>query len=231
MANIVAWFDPAVSANIRLSGSNVLEWDDFFGWPATQPVTSQGPIYSATSVNGFPGLSGSAVNSAYLQINNLASNVPRTVITIGKLDILSNTNAFLGSSVNGGVEVRVTTGGQIELLKQSVVSIATSSGTAMTNATINILLCGIDFGNYIFRVNGNAYGGSTHSTTGIGGGACQLLGASPDPSFVNQPFGDFILTGDLAATAECQKAEGYLAWKYSLSSLLPAGHPYKSAPP
>jgi hypothetical protein len=33
------------------------------------------------------------------------------------------------------------------------------------------------------------------------------------------------------STSDRQKLEGYAAWKYNLQSLLPIGHPYKSAPP
>jgi hypothetical protein len=39
-----------------------------------------------------------------------------------------------------------------------------------------------------------------------------------------------IISGDLTS-ADRQRMEGYLAWKWALESKLPSGHPYKSLPP
>jgi hypothetical protein len=72
---------------------------------------------------------------------------------------------------------------------------------------------------------------TTFTASGIGGSALTIGGCPADATYWAGSFGDVILTGDYNNTSEIQKAEGYLAWKYSLSSLLPGGHPYASAPP
>ena len=45
------------------------------------------------------------------------------------------------------------------------------------------------------------------------------------------PIGEVIAVGATLSTADRQKAEGYLAWKWGLTANLPADHPYKSTPP
>jgi hypothetical protein len=50
-------------------------------------------------------------------------------------------------------------------------------------------------------------------------------------TFFNGDIAELILIQNDVTTATRQLVEGYLAHKYGLSASLPAGHPYKSAPP
>jgi len=43
--------------------------------------------------------------------------------------------------------------------------------------------------------------------------------------------GESIIYTDNKSTAECQKLEGYLAWKWGVQSFLPSSHPYAFTPP
>lgn len=49
--------------------------------------------------------------------------------------------------------------------------------------------------------------------------------------YFNGYIGEIVFLNEFASTSDWQKIEGYLAWKWGLQSLLPAGHPYLSAPP
>ena len=42
---------------------------------------------------------------------------------------------------------------------------------------------------------------------------------------------EIVSYGSTLSTTDRQKMEGYLAWKWNLVSLLPAGHPYKTTRP
>jgi hypothetical protein len=68
------------------------------------------------------------------------------------------------------------------------------------------------------------------------------IGRDPDINYSNQSqqfnyaFGSFDLAELLMFSiplhdSERQKVEGYIAWKFNLTSLLPIGHPYKTSQP
>ncbi|MCA3224048.1 MAG: Ig-like domain-containing protein [Burkholderiales bacterium] len=80
------------------------------------------------------------------------------------------------------------------------------------------------------RLNGEQTTGTT-STTAMNANQ-MLIGGSP-AGVDSELFGDigeiFITTA--LATIDQQRVEGYLAWKWGLVGNLPAGHPFKSAPP
>jgi hypothetical protein len=40
-----------------------------------------------------------------------------------------------------------------------------------------------------------------------------------------------VATSALLSTADRQRLEGYLAWKWGLHANLPAGHPFRNNPP
>jgi hypothetical protein len=44
-------------------------------------------------------------------------------------------------------------------------------------------------------------------------------------------FMEFIVLRKGASLAEVQKLEGWAAWRYSQTGLLPAGHPWKASAP
>jgi hypothetical protein len=80
------------------------------------------------------------------------------------------------------------------------------------------------------RLNGEQTTGTT-SPTAMNANQ-MLIGGSP-AGVDSELFGDigeiFITTA--LATIDQQRVEGYLAWKWGLVGNLPAGHPFKSAPP
>jgi hypothetical protein len=61
--------------------------------------------------------------------------------------------------------------------------------------------------------------------------AAITIGSWPDETLtMDGSIAEVVITHTVDAT-ERQKIEGYLAWKWGLESLLPGGHPYKTAPP
>jgi len=74
---------------------------------------------------------------------------------------------------------------------------------------------------------------STGTVLASGGAVFQVFGGyqGPPPS---QPWGDIseiIFVTHNTSDANRQKLEGYLAWKWSLTALLPVTHPYKTVRP
>ena len=99
--------------------------------------------------------------------------------------------------------ISVTAAGAAEVALNGTVAV-TASSILVTAGTTKKLLIGITNPTSIPNSSENFYGqwGEALSAAGTG-----------------------------ATVANRQRTEGYLAWHWGLQSLLPAGHPYKSAPP
>jgi hypothetical protein len=48
---------------------------------------------------------------------------------------------------------------------------------------------------------------------------------------LNGFISEMVATSALLSTADRQRLEGYLAWKWGLQANLPAGHPFRNNPP
>lgn len=227
MVNIIAWFDPA--NRVTQSSGSVSDWGDVFGWDATQPTAGTRLVWSSTQVNGFPGFTNNGTFTGFLTVPNLAANVPRTVVTLASAPSAATNNTLVAGGT-GSFEARVGSSNFPVVIQTNTAVLGTAT-VACDATALGLIVWSADTGNYAFRVNGTAAGSGTFTASGIGGSALTIGGSSADGTYWAGSFGDVILTGDYNNTSEIQKAEGYLAWKYSLSSLLPVGHPYKSAAP
>jgi hypothetical protein len=236
LPSLIAWYDP--TQGLTLDGSNgVSTWVPAGGsGDATQSTSTQRPIYSATALNGFPGLTGSAANDTFLSIALTSVPTARSIFSIGNANTASNTlnSAICGSTATGGLEFRVDTGGYLNVLQQFSAAVFSSAGSGFEPRDVNCLY-GFRFDaspTENLRINGNdAASNSVITLTFSGGGTTYLMRGPPTFDAFNGPIGDIIITSIFTSLSDTQKTEGYLAWKYSLASLLPAGHPYKSAAP
>jgi hypothetical protein len=232
MTSILAWFDP--TTGVATTGSTLNTWTDRINaWVGT-PTGGSSPTYSTTSMNGFPGVNGTnpgtSANGTDVIATSLGSTVPKSIIAIGNATT-GKTCTVAGSVNTGGLQARIDTSGTLTMNKETVAAIATStSGGANGGYAIYVFTCGTS--TYSFRINGNAAGSGSHAVASINGSSTDLMrNATFNGENFDGPIGDIIFTSIESATSELQQAEGYLAWKYSLASLLPAGHPYKSAAP
>ena len=82
---------------------------------------------------------------------------------------------------------------------------------------------------FTFNYNGtSSYSGSS-SFNGPLPGLTVNTGGGGEPSDCD--IAEVILYNSVLTTLQVQQLEGYLAWKWGLQANLPAGHPYKNAPP
>jgi hypothetical protein len=235
LPSLIAWYDP--TQGVTLDGSNgVSPWVPAGGsGDATQSTSTQRPIYSATALNGFPGLTGSSANSTQLSLALTAVPTARSIISIGNANSSSGThaNSITGSSASGGLQFRITTAGDLDVLQQATADQFSSTGSGVSAKDANHL--------YVFRfdaspnenlrIDGTDVASNAVTTlTYSGAGTTLLMGGNAGENFAG-PMGDIIIVSNFMSLSDTQKSEGYLAWKYSLASLLPSGHPYKSAAP
>lgn len=84
---------------------------------------------------------------------------------------------------------------------------------------------------YTFNYNGSSTSSGSSSLNG------PLPGLAVNPLTATYPeqsdcdLAEIILYNSQLATLQVQMIEGYMAWKWGLQANLPAGHPYKNAPP
>ena len=202
--------------------ANVTQWRDKSG---------TGYIGSTTSGTNTDTLNSKKV----IYLNNLLS-IPSfawrsrfTVFFVGKISMLY-------SQFNGGyLNYLFTENGNLYNVAGtfSVTDSATSSPIA-GNSAWYLLCLGYSGGTTAtpYSLNG------TTRTTGTGTAAGESTttfelnfsgrsGGSPNSGNV----AEILHYNEPLTTPQVQKVEGYLAWKWGLQANLPAGHPYKLAPP
>lgn len=83
-------------------------------------------------------------------------------------------------------------------------------------------------GNWATRSSGTGLNGTATSSNKIGIGGWYN---NSSQYAANIDMAEIVMYDIALTDSEREKLEGYLAWKYALSSSLPAGHPYKDAAP
>lgn len=223
------WHDAADTSKFSFNTGKVASWtDSYSGTVASQATSGNQPAYSATGLNGAPGLVFTSASSQNLASNTLDMQAPVTVFAVGNYTN-ATTSPFIGSTVNGGLEFRGTTGGQYDVLQQNVGNLGTSTNSSIggTNA---FALFTYELTTVTFRVNGSVAG--TNSTTQQFNHTGNLIiGGTNASEFFGGSMGDIISIPAVATLSQVQKIEGYEAWKFGLQGNLPGGHPYKLRAP
>jgi hypothetical protein len=86
--------------------------------------------------------------------------------------------------------------------------------------------------NQIIYENGTAKSTLAPIPAGVVSGIVALGNRFGANSFgMNGKMSEFVFVSGTLSTADRQKVEGYLAWKWGTQADLPVGHPYKNSPP
>lgn len=232
MPSIVFWFDP--QQGVTLSSGKVSSWVDAAnGLTASQATGSVQPTFSSTVMNDFPGLTMTRTAEWNLGISGSTGGTPSTLIVVCNTELLvTGGSTIFVTNVGGGLQFRLKDGGVMNTLKSGVAEIGTS--TSAGAGLYAILVYTVDSANYSFRINGVSAGsGSSGSSGAIAAGASHLFSNNsglPGEEY-SGAIGDIIMTSVVSAQADIESAEGYLAWKYNLTPVLPAAHPYKNHAP
>ena len=241
LPNLVAWYDAQAASTIILNGSTVSQWNDKsgHGYNAVQGTAASQPTHGATSFNGKPGLTFNGSSNAIVAAapaglfpnafawygaiapQSSAANISpfdRGLNNLPAPFYLSGSSVFIGNGSTytldpGPTSYRLLTVGAPVVFG----GLYTKSGDAYTewsNGTQS----------YLNAAEGAAANYGDNATT-------INLGSRPDSGgYYSGVTGEMVLAGALA-TADRQKLEGYMAWRWGLQGLLPAGHPYKAGPP
>jgi hypothetical protein len=232
------WLDAEDTSTITLNGATVSQWADKSGngRNAAQATATNQPTYTATAINGKPGIKFDGTNDIMLLPDGTipAGDSSYSMFVAIKWDATSP-QFVVGAGTSAGV------GTANYLAAISTTPAVMGSWWVSYGGSCGVIALGPEFygavyDNSVSTLYGNKNGGSitntvqtvdrNSATTNHTIGAF-ATGSSP----LNASIGEIVITQSALSTAVRQRVEGYLAWKWGLEANLPAGHPYKSLPP
>lgn len=225
ISGLAFWYDANDTSTMTFSGSVVTQWRDKSG-NSRNANQNTGATYSNSSLVFTGSQSYNAANSS-----SLLRNVFFAIFVVERLNTTGATFLF-GDTVAG------ITGGSLHVgyrnstnatfaFWNSDLEITSISGTGATRIWSFILP---STGNRFANLNGSLIGTFTNNSQLNSFNTLQI-GAVFNGNFYNGSMFEIVgYTGNLT-TLQIQQVEGYLAWKWGLQGNLPAGHPYKNAPP
>ena len=247
---LVLWLDGADTATIQYSsGTNVSNWLDKsgFGNNARQTTSANQPAYLNSGV--YFQVQGS--NPSFLNITNLSlfSNVSYgyTFIVYNAAQpnsnvINNNIGIFSVATALGNARYSVILGTAAGVLQQGIFGRAADSnslsayfsgaGTYRSNTTL-MGTFGIQYAlsNVFINTNGSnvlstTFGGTQPATSATNSTSITINSAQLGQNLSNSYVYEMLVYTQFLSPIQIQQIEGYLASKWSLSSTLPATHPF-----
>lgn len=221
------WLDAADLTTINIS-NGLYRWYDKSGKGRYFSQQTAGyPVYDKSAFFGSPGI----VFNGYAATNTMIADTN----VAGKFSVIlliKPTEDYGGTSYRGIAAGNITNG--FALLANLATgkwgtwgtSAQPSTQSLLANNPYIVIMDGTSSGNfYTNGSNSGAYDSTGGQTLGlsVGGGETsqQFVGVIASAIFCN-----IALTNAIR-----QKIEGYLAWRYAMTSILPPSHPYKNKPP
>lgn len=229
-SSLALWLDAEDAASITLNGSTVSQWNDKSGNArhVAQATAASQPTYNLTGFNSKPALVFDGTNDnlfrdtqtlpdsgsvfLVLRYNNATTAAQGVIWSDGSATgpmyyIQADGGTLRGYSVAGGYfSAGSYTAGQQEIL--NIVG-ATGSTQILRNGVLAGSLSGFGGNNSgLWIGNGRAFG--AHAAMALP---------------------EMIAVSGTLSTADRQRVEGYLAWKWALEANLPADHPFRNAAP
>ena len=234
-ADLALWLDAADASTITLNGSTVSQWDDKSGNDrhASQATAANQPAYLATGFNSNPSIDFDGSNDQ--------------LTTSYVLDFPFSISAAVQND-SGGVRGAVGSGSRRPALGILNAAPAIDSfalwnpdrdrGAYINNTqnTVPVILysdaASDDRLGWNIYVDGSNAGQANENISTLNPADIVRIGYTGTSSeYWNGRISEVVITSQPLSTADQQKLEGYLAWKWGLTANLPSNHPYKLAPP
>jgi len=240
------WWDASDTSTITHVGGAVSQLNDKSGNNnhAVQGVGANQPALVTTQFSGRQTIQFEADNDDHLDVPNHASlNFDATGLSMFMvlrkglfLNQGSGVNAFMskGDAVTASqsYKIRMSGGGiSTEIMGGSDFTVNKVDTDTPTIYLINsVTTPGVQHEGWI---NGTSLG-VDNTGAGLSDNIDPLrIGGDPGSSsrFASMHFAELVLVPTVMSTADRQKMEGYLAWKWGFNHQLPDTHPYKRRPP
>ena len=222
LSNLALWLDASSPNNFTFSnGTTISLWKDKSG-SGYDATAYNNPIYDASNNNVI--FNGS---SNYFTTTYTSFSPQETAFVVFNTDSTSS-QAIIGTNAEFGRAMSIYTN---EIWIESVTDEGKVSSTISTNTTyiaeynynnngVNLLLNGTSVGSNYF----NPYFSGGLTTIGA-----MLVYVTE--GFLSGTISEVIIYNTVLSKLDCQKIEGYLAWKWGLQTKLPLTHPFYYAPP
>lgn len=241
---LALWLDADDASTITLNGSNVSQWLDKSGNArhVAQATAANQPTYTPNGLGGKPVLTFTGTNFLSRFSDTFLQNAPAA----SAFTVVSYANY---ATSRRSISITTTAGGAARLIAigtnaamQSVGRRLTSDSFSVSNgapvAATTPVISGVqlDFANNSNTavINGVVAPAATFSS-GAGNSESALvdigIGTSSPTQLLLGIMAETFLVNGVLSTADRQRLEGYLAWKWALEANLPSGHPFKNTPP
>lgn len=234
------WLDASDASTITQSGGLVSQWNDKSGnnRHGTQSVSANRPAYLANWLNGLPGLDFDGINDELLLSSLTAlSSVNQTFFIVAQRDNAGGRTeiAFAignDSSSDGLADIPRWTDNVMYSQLGYAANRPTPTSVITNTPYINCVTGGTKQVSY---TNDTLIGTGTTQSTATFGNTSGAVGSGRAISsairYFDGKIGELIIVPSVATTALRQQVTGYFAHRWGLTANLPAGHPYKTAPP
>lgn len=245
IATLVQWLDATdnttvltgVGGTIVANGGSAGYWGDKSGYNNYVTTNTVAPTYSTSLISSRAGLN--FQGSAGMISANFAKASSITLFLVGMVkSTRASWGTFWGHFTSGrhdaDVQLRYTDG--TSHINWHTNNNNGSSQLPYTFDSPVLYSCTMTGGTVMFMQQTNTTGTTsvtiTEGTlTWAAGSAPVWIGRSDSNECINSYISEIAYFQSVLSTADRQKMEGYLAWKYGLNTYLPAGHPHLSAPP
>ena len=232
-SSLALWLDASDASTITLNGSTVSQWADKSGngRHATQAVAANQPTYTPGGLGGKDVLTFDGVNDLFELSSGILLNDNFTYV----YSVLERATTGRHSVDVGRTTTPIGYGNwwfSDNVLYSNLRgnNFMTHGGSTATGTFINGLVRD-NSGTQAWR-NGTAFGSPVGAAV-TGDLTLNAIGRAQGGSAAvhNGPMAEVVVGRGALSTADRQKLEGYLAWKWGLEGNLPSGHPYQLAPP
>ncbi|MEI7935189.1 MAG: hypothetical protein WCK27_00740 [Verrucomicrobiota bacterium] len=225
--NLSLWLDASSSGSVTVNGANVSQWSDISGRGnnVTNSNVSAQPLYQPTGLNNLPTINFSTSGMWLVGTGTfgVSGNSPRALAAVMNGGLLAtgtpaNTEAF-------GFDI--TAGGNVWAPYFYGTDVY---GYAPAFSYHSVVM----FGQYSNGVGSGYANGSFFGSTSFTANTVPApirLGTRSDGATRTGAFSEIVYVNTALPSAQQQRLEGYLAWKWGLQTNLPASHPYYNIAP
>ncbi len=227
------WLDAADPTSFSLNASVISQWRDKSGNGRTA-TTAGAPVLQQKAINGLPSIyyDGIAGGSFTGSISITTTSIFAFAVFISNMTGSSEGMRILSFSGSGTADWNSSSTAIMFLYDTNRIQTWRNSSTT-TNLT-----CPAQ-GSTILTTT--YYNGSIAYNSLFGGASSSAIGSSGSFNITNYNMtfgninmkgflGEVIVYNSVLSTAQLQQIEGYLAWKWGVTSSLPSNHPYRLTP-
>lgn len=225
---VTVWYDASDAATVTLTDSKVSQLDDKSGNArhATQGTADNRPVVASAVQNGLDGL------RFYEDSTNDWLSVPSTGVTAQPYAIFAVLRYNAASSPE--MVFMNSSGPSFQDDSQNRPEIYAGTGLNAGVQSANWAIQGGVYNSTSSSVIWNGTVTTGNAGTSVISGATSRLGNRTDATTTSRFrgwLGEFLIYNGNPSTADRQRLEGYLAWKWGLTGNLPSNHPHKNIRP